>query len=502
LDCDVLLHEAGAPPIHTPLKVLQELPQEVRDRLYVVHTSALPLDCGLRVAPVGTSGTIRLDMQDQIESRHDLSAVTGEAPSAKSSSLSALDDGSSMSLTVYGAFVAPTQAQLQAAGLYDVSVPPLVYQRPTCVSDAWFILNLLSNIPFFSSLSYMNTMEVLEIAKIKVFHAGDVVLPTSTRKDVLCVLWEGTCVDRSCARSPSGSDDSQRDARPAGVWFAGDWLGPVALQPNETHDAQDDVIAVSTEGVKAIFLPLAELEKILRRGSTLYRKYLTVVQRESFDDSYSQSEDSGSHVPKRPPFPAFDQVVDVLRCNSVLGKLPAIQKRALEAIAEGPRVFEAGEPLWSIGDRCNYAFLIVAGTATYVAVAKARAQSMRTRGSIGTFVDIGDGTVIEADKQLQHVPSGSEYAKLESLLLRRAEGWANASKSRYSSLLKADAAKTANDRFANKVLARLYARRKFTGGLVFGRGSFLSDVTRMVSGQLVLETGETASLNYELHLHS
>lgn len=506
LDCDVLLHEAGAPPIHTPLKVLQELPQEVRDRLYVVHTSALPPDCGLCVAPVGTSGTIRLDVQGHAEAGLERSAVTGEAPSAKSSSSSALDDGSSMSLTVHGAFVAPTQAQLQAAGLYDASVPPLVYQRPTCVSDAWFILNLLSNIPFFSSLSYMNTMEVLEIAKIRVFHAGDVVLPTSTRKDVLCVLWEGTCMDRSCERGPSGLDGAHRDARPSGVWYAGDWLGPVALQPNESNDAQDDVIAVSTEGVKAIFLPLAELEKILRRGSTLYRKYLTVVQRESFDDSFSQSDDSGSQVPKRSPFPAFDQVVDVLRCNSVLGKLPAIQKRALEAIAEGPRVFQAGEPLWSIGDRCNYAFLIVAGTAKYGAVAKATAtamaRSLRTRGSIGTFVDIGDGTVIEADKQLQHVPSGSEYAKLESVLLRRAEGWANASKSRDSSLLKADAAKTANDRFANKVLARLYARRMFTVGLVFGRGSFLSDVTRMVSGQLVLETGETASLNYELHLHS
>jgi hypothetical protein len=227
-----------------------------------------------------------------------------------------------------------------------------------------------------------------------------------------------------------------------------------------------------------------------------------VVQRESFDDSFSQSEDSGSQVPKRPPFPALDQVVDVLRCNSVLGKLPAIQKRALEAIAEGPRVFEAGEPLWSIGDRCSYAFLMVAGTAKYEAVAKARARFMRSRSSMGMFVDVGDGTVIEADKQLPHVHPGSEYAKLESLLLRRAEGWANASQSRYSSLLKADAAKTANDRFANKVLARLYARRKFTGGLVFGRGSFLCDVTRMVSGQLVLETDEATSPNYELHLHS
>ena len=89
--CDLLLHESGAPPIHTPLNVLQALPEEVKRRLYVVHTSALPEGCGLRIgerqfahffdtflflmhsfqslmrlatlvsAPTGTEGTIRLD---------------------------------------------------------------------------------------------------------------------------------------------------------------------------------------------------------------------------------------------------------------------------------------------------------------------------------------------------------------------------------------------------------------------------------------------------------
>ena len=60
-DCDLLLHESGAPPIHTPLDVLLKLPKKVKDRLYVVHTSALPENCELKVAPTGTKGTIRLD---------------------------------------------------------------------------------------------------------------------------------------------------------------------------------------------------------------------------------------------------------------------------------------------------------------------------------------------------------------------------------------------------------------------------------------------------------
>jgi hypothetical protein len=37
-------------------------------------------------------------------------------------------------------------------------------------------------------------------------------------------------------------------------------------------------------------------------------------------------------------------------------------------------------------------------------------------------------------------------------------------------------------RFANKVLGRLYSRRAFTGGLVFSRGHFLGDISKMVAG--------------------
>lgn len=39
-------------------------------------------------------------------------------------------------------------------------------------------------------------------------------------------------------------------------------------------------------------------------------------------------------------------------------------------------------------------------------------------------------------------------------------------------------------RHANKVLGRLYSRRAFTGGLVFSRGHFLGDVSKMVAGLL------------------
>jgi hypothetical protein len=40
------------------------------------------------------------------------------------------------------------------------------------------------------------------------------------------------------------------------------------------------------------------------------------------------------------------------------------------------------------------------------------------------------------------------------------------------------------DRFANIVLRRLYSRRSWTADLVFSRGHFLSDTSRMMSGSL------------------
>jgi CRP-like cAMP-binding protein len=63
-DQDVIFHEAGIPPIHTPLSFLCSLPEETRKRMYLVHVSpdSVPKDCGLRIAPTGLPGTIKLEV--------------------------------------------------------------------------------------------------------------------------------------------------------------------------------------------------------------------------------------------------------------------------------------------------------------------------------------------------------------------------------------------------------------------------------------------------------
>jgi CRP-like cAMP-binding protein/phosphoribosyl 1,2-cyclic phosphodiesterase len=58
-----ILHEAGIPPLHTPITSLSALPDEVKKRLYLVHIAAkdVPTDKGLRSAREGLEHTIRVE---------------------------------------------------------------------------------------------------------------------------------------------------------------------------------------------------------------------------------------------------------------------------------------------------------------------------------------------------------------------------------------------------------------------------------------------------------
>lgn len=57
---DVILHEAGVPPVHTPMSMLVALPDDVKERLYVVHVAAkdIPEGSGLKMPGIGPENTI------------------------------------------------------------------------------------------------------------------------------------------------------------------------------------------------------------------------------------------------------------------------------------------------------------------------------------------------------------------------------------------------------------------------------------------------------------
>jgi CRP-like cAMP-binding protein/glyoxylase-like metal-dependent hydrolase (beta-lactamase superfamily II) len=58
-----ILHEAGIPPLHTPITALAALSDDVKKRLYLVHIAAkdVPTDKGLRAAREGLEHTIRVE---------------------------------------------------------------------------------------------------------------------------------------------------------------------------------------------------------------------------------------------------------------------------------------------------------------------------------------------------------------------------------------------------------------------------------------------------------
>ncbi|HEY3998454.1 MAG TPA: cyclic nucleotide-binding domain-containing protein [Candidatus Xenobia bacterium] len=72
---ELILHEAGVPPIHTPFTVLARLEESVKKRLHLVHVSAvsIPADSGLNVARTGLEHTI--DLQPSMGSAVDLMEV-------------------------------------------------------------------------------------------------------------------------------------------------------------------------------------------------------------------------------------------------------------------------------------------------------------------------------------------------------------------------------------------------------------------------------------------
>lgn len=480
-----------------------------------MHTAAIPPDSGLRVAPTGTAGTIRLDTayNQRLRTRV-LADSTLAGPDSKvevqHDSAKAFEDGKNQNMTVVGDYDVsiPHTLMKQFDGKNGhAKVAPLVFLRPTDVSDAWFILNLLSAVPFLSSLSYAHTMEILEIANVELYSTGEIVVPGSRRPDILCVFWEGTCI----AKQIGGTDGECEETTT--VWHAGDWTGPVSLQPDICRSAHSvdgkelgDIVALSREGVKVIVLKMKDMVRILKNGSKLFRKYFALM--EDKEENRDQMSMANLRYSLQDAVEGSSELLEVIECNSVLRNLTAMQKRYLESLAEGPRFFQPFAPMWKVGDPVDYAYLIVSGSATIgkKAPPKMPMGRMGRRGSTGAISmsalaaiqesednsrtqkqSLGPLVNFEGDKLLQNVHPNSEYARLELGLRIRAEemedNGANGSMSEVERR-RARAIQTHRDKFANKVLARLYSRRAFTENLIFSRGSFLTDTLRMVSGDL------------------
>jgi hypothetical protein len=402
-------------------------------------------------------------------------------------------------------------------------------------------------------------MEVLETARVDAYSMNDIIVPASRRSHLLCVIWEGTCAERKAnvrrlsGKSLNAISESEEPGSPTAIWHAGDWTGPVSLQPErrlsgDSDTSKDhDVVAVSSEGVKVITVEMSGLEAILRSGSTLYRKYLDrkAHQERALLDLSSSEQHSTTTMRLLDDAMRHLNVLELINCNSALRKLSAVQKRHLECLAEGPVSFHPGERLWRSGTPVDRAFVIVSGTASFVPKRRNAGSSTGNHAPLNgkdKNVDstLGDSMQLDANKVMKELgvkPSegaGDEssmssmeieekaghinfdtddYATLSRGLQKRAdylkqegsgselsvgdddmdEASENESQLDYTFTDEADPGdrsrrtsvirrRSSRARFANKVLVRLYNRRAFTGGLVFSRGHFLGDVSKMVAG--------------------
>jgi hypothetical protein len=99
-----------------------------------------------------------------------------------------------------------------------------------------------------------------------------------------------------------------------------------------------------------------------------------------------------------------------------------------------------------------------------------RAEFLAQEGSVGDMsgLDSHDGDSYDTENEAQ-----IDYTFTDET--------DTGARSRRASLIKR---RSSRARFANKVLGRLYNRRAFTSGLVFSKGHFLGDVSKMVAGLL------------------
>jgi len=397
-ETDLLLHEAGVPPLHTPLEVLMDLPERVRQRLYVVHTTPKLLEgCDLRVAPTGTAGTIRLDEKEQsaLSRRNGIPStlfdvneddvvfqalwMSNEYDTFNKDNV-ILDASNNGGVSNYSSSMQRLSINPDTIGTHQ---PPKVALRPASSTDAWFILNLLSAVPFLSGLSYASTMEVMETARVDAYSEHDIVLPATRRKDVLCVVWEGTCMERKVASHVCKNEDHSlcNDLEMA-VWHAGDWTGPISLQPERALSGEcqfsstHDIVATSSQGVKVITIEFSNLHSILKSGSPLYRAYLDRNSHEAGCLEFLQDTATG-HLYKE--IVLNMEIMDVIESNSTLRKISAVQKRHLESLAKGPVYFAPGERLWRSTTPVEKAFIIVGGTVSFL-------TKRRNAGSVGVMV--------------------------------------------------------------------------------------------------------------------
>lgn len=179
---DLLLPEPGAPLIHTPQEEFLKSPPRVKVRLYVVHTSVLPVKCELRVTLTGTMRTIRLD---------ELTSKTHE-----------VEDNAKKNLSYAPNIEVLATARIAALRVKDIIVP--TSRRRDVLRIIWADASIEKE-QQKSGMPFIPNEQMTQVQNIKAHKTK----------------WRFTSVEDVTYQITNGD-----------VWYTGDWSEPQSLQPN------------------------------------------------------------------------------------------------------------------------------------------------------------------------------------------------------------------------------------------------------------------------------
>ena len=208
---DLILHEAGVPPIHTPLATLEALDDEIKEKMYLVHVSedAVPKESKLKVAPVGVKNTLEV----------------------------------------------------------QVDVPEF--------SEAISVLSLVGDIHFLADLTLPQARGLLEIGYKKRYAAGEVVVPKGSTPTDFYVLSIGlleVTYPREDLDDLDEEENAEEEKVKRVHWSIGDYFGEAVFTPHTATLGHDEVRALTD--VELIVFAGSELRYLLADAPSVSRGLL------------------------------------------------------------------------------------------------------------------------------------------------------------------------------------------------------------------------------------
>ncbi|KAG5189641.1 hypothetical protein JKP88DRAFT_197392 [Tribonema minus] len=321
---DAIFHEAGVPPIHTPIRTLAELPEDVKKRLYVVHVtpSSIPPDSGLRVAPLGVQNTV---------------AIRVEAP--------------------------PQQHHIAGSAV-----------------DA---LDLIGSVGIFGHCSLTQARDLLELGSRRTYPAGSIIQEAGGAVTDVCIVSNGRALVRYSAMArgvtvPATKESGEHGAAVApqqrrswqdevlysgadDVLSRGDWFGEEALMDAATPAA---AAVVAITDVELLVLSATDLRWVLgdRVGLGLgARGYSSVWEGDIRGSLGAGAEGDGAKelVVGRPCArrPRIDRLI---ARNCVLRSMTRGQKLLFQSLLEA-RDLDQGDVVWRRGTPMCFTVLLARG---------------------------------------------------------------------------------------------------------------------------------------------